>query len=218
MEQEEAERMAREFQEEDDITRIRNDMERRSKRASPQHQGPPPTPGPSRLAQGLRAAAAQSQANIDPTMQPSRPARRPSPSHSAPPALDTDERSCSPSPTTASVRSRSRRSHRDKAQREEGPGSPFPSIRAEDEGEFFAAAEKSLRNPSIPARKISPLRIPSPLAAMQEKPAGPETANKATYPKPFPKNVYGQTDDLPPQTILARVIRELEADFAHYKS
>jgi hypothetical protein len=72
----------------------------------------------------------------------------------------------------------------------EGPSSPFPSIREEDEMEFF---EVSKRAPTKHGKtKDSDNRRKSPL-------------------------LY-QDEEAPPQTVLMRVIGELEADFKHYKA
>lgn len=74
----------------------------------------------------------------------------------------------------------------------DGPGSPFPSIREEDETDFFDTS-----------RRATIATSPSP---------SPILANHAT-------TAQGQDDDgVPPQTVLSRVIAELESDFKHYKA
>ena len=72
----------------------------------------------------------------------------------------------------------------------EGPSSPFPSIREEDEVEFF---EVSKRAPSKQGK----------------------TKSSDTRRRPSPLYRDGEA---PPQTVLMRVIGELEADFKHYKA
>jgi hypothetical protein len=74
----------------------------------------------------------------------------------------------------------------------EGPSSPFPSIREEDEVEFF---EVSKRAPS--------------------KQGKTKTKDSENRRKSSPVYQYGEA---PPQTVLMRVIGELEADFKHYKA
>lgn len=126
-----------------------------------------------------------------PPTRTSEPARQPTP-----PAWDDGH--ASPTPTHGS-RSRSRRLH---PQPVPGPSSPFPSIRAADEEDFFAALDKSEKE--IPNVNAGP-------AAWSRK-------VKEASQKALTGIVDGDGGDLPPQTVLARVIGELEADFAHYKS
>ena len=212
--------MAQEIEEEDEITTIQREMEKRSTGMSHQHphQGPPPTPGPSRLAQGLRTAAG-GQKTVDPVTTTKHAARSSATQQPASPVSNaSDGRSTSPTPTTASVKSRSRRSQRDTTQRAEGPASPFPSIRMEDEGEFFASAEKTHRQTSSNARKPSPLRFAPAAASQTAQPPFAADSNKTSATTRPWEGLQNQNKDLPPQTVLARVIRELEADFAHYKA
>jgi len=74
----------------------------------------------------------------------------------------------------------------------EGPSSPFPSIREEDEDEFF---EVSKRAPTKQGR----------------------TKTKSSDNRRKSSLLY-QDGEAPPQTVLMRVIGELEADFKHYKA
>ena len=75
----------------------------------------------------------------------------------------------------------------------ERPASPFPSIREEDEVEFFEVSK----------------RIPTPKEGTK---ARTSSARRKSSP------LVREGDDVPPQTVLTRVISELEADFKHYKS
>lgn len=79
--------------------------------------------------------------------------------------------------------------------RVEGPESPFPSIRVEDEAEFFAQMEEHIRSrPSRPERNMR---------------------KDGDLPEEILRFSKGE---VPPQTVLSRVIRELEDDFDHYKA
>jgi hypothetical protein len=177
---------------EEEIDRVRADVSRRS--ASP----PPVETFPSQLRQGLHAAAATA-----PSLMP--------PSAAAPTRLvdtgDMPEPAASPSPParTQPLRNvailspthsdRSDTSARCRRREREGPESPFPSIRQEDEFEFFsprrqqakraAAHDYDVANPDETARKI--------MVDLEDR------------------------NTLPPKAVLERVIRGLEDEFAHCK-
>ncbi|RXK35042.1 hypothetical protein M231_07695 [Tremella mesenterica] len=70
----------------------------------------------------------------------------------------------------------------------EGPNSPFPSIRESDEKEFFSPRPKVTRDKS--RYELLPESV---------------------------RNTIEKKGEVPPQTVLARVIGELEADFGHYR-
>ena len=165
-----------------------------------------------------------------------------------------------------------------------GPGSPFPSIREEDEGDFFTAINDTTNAPVVrsspsskafttqepPKQRKSMLRPCSPLLEEnQESIAGaPRRPSKSRPPstlietekgvnvetvlsdrhknakiRAIPtstsdhrevtggqrdhhhqrgKSPFGgnkeDTTSIPPQTILVRVLRELEEDYAHYRA
>ncbi|OCF33341.1 hypothetical protein I316_05083 [Kwoniella heveanensis BCC8398] len=163
---------------------------------------------PSKLRQGLHAAASSSPTLAPPTVQPVR--TRPVSHHPTPPPSEpSDDGMSSPTPVsrsnsrTSSTRRASladdtpktsrRRSHKphDVAP---GPSSPFPSIIAEEhEAEFFS-----------PSRKAAP--APAPTEAR-----GPNLQGST-------RTASEEVNDLPPQTVLARVVAELEDDFVHYKA
>lgn len=209
MEEAEAARFRKETErDEREIARIKADIERRRRNeANHATHAPPPTPGPSKLRQGIHAAGA-----VAPGLMPSSEA----PQRTAP-AQATRRRSTSPtsdggqvSPTpTAGSRTRSRPSRQ---ARVEGPSSPFPSIRAEDEEDFFASLDETER--------------PTPASNHPEIGVG-----RSPWSKKFKDATRRVSSDsagsgsskssdgvVPPQTVLTRVIRELEADFAHYRA
>ncbi|ORY32305.1 hypothetical protein BCR39DRAFT_523842 [Naematelia encephala] len=192
LEAEEAAQFSREIASDEDLDRVRRDVQRRSERqVSPQ-------PAPSRLRQGLHAAAAEIPVVVPPTEQPNRVATR---QNLTPPASDNG--SSSPTPISRSSSSRQQtktKTTRRVSYRAEGPASPFPSIRAEDEESFFSVtgADQTRREAESDSRAKKMASVP---------------VNQRSTPL-----ADGAQEDLPPQTVLARVIGELEADFAHYKS
>jgi hypothetical protein len=189
MEQAEAASLAREVEREgadEEIRRIQTDVEKRQQR-------PQPAPGPSKLRQGMHQAASERPTVMPPSaVPPTCTTRQPTP------PLPTDKAQTYGSPTpTQGSRSRARRSPP-----AEGPSSPFPSIRVEDEEDFFAALNNKEKAVSVDQP------IPS-----TTRPAPATVGHHAQR-----QFALGSEDGLPPQTVLARVIGELEADFAHYKS
>lgn len=215
---------------------------------------------PSQLRQGLHAAAATDTHLMPPSTKSKRVT-------SQAPDVDSTDGYESPTPSTPvsrntrsasngsnhSVRSnRSNRSHR--SHREpEGPASPFPSIRMEDEPEFFSPvsqrvdrAVSPLAPPERAHRASSPITSPladrrershrgtSPLASspplnaddsfIAEPPRPAKTQRRKTsatkkLPRSAPASVRALFKDgsIPPQTVLTRVISELEADFHHFR-
>ncbi|WOO79028.1 uncharacterized protein LOC62_02G002565 [Vanrija pseudolonga] len=196
----------------DEVDAVRRDVEVRSsvatRLASP-HAPPPPTL-PSQLRQGLHAVAADKAGLLPPSARAARVATDSSEGEGATsptPASRTRNSSsasrprsraaaaatfASPASSTSSTRRR-RRAEPPAA----GPDSPFPSIRVEDEASFFAF------RPS-PAKAAEPRTNPAPAAAAGTLPP----SVRSLFDSPL----------LPPQTVLARVIRELEDEFSHYKS
>ncbi|GMK58487.1 hypothetical protein CspeluHIS016_0505190 [Cutaneotrichosporon spelunceum] len=144
----------------------------------------------------------------------------------------------------------------------EGPASPFPSIRAEDELSFFSEHPSPRASPRVTSRRADksrivppatgPARMPSGTSATGSRvpsggsdapvsripsgrragttsrvPSGGSTRSPpATKPTASTTRTAGaptvrailEGADVPPVTVLSRVIAELEADFAHYKS
>jgi hypothetical protein len=150
----------------EDVERAQKDVETRATQ-------------PSKLRQGLHRAGSPDPQVVEPSLVtlPKVPGARLArpitpPSGNGSPISDTSSKS----------RSRNK-SHRPT----EGPSSPFPSIREEDEIDFFEASKRapSVRKSSKEIRRSSPLQ---------------------------------HDEDVPPQTVLTRVISELEADFKHYKA
>lgn len=235
--------------EEEELERVRRDVERRS-RGVPQSSAvesakdKDPARGPSKLRQGLHASAAQVPTTMPPTMEP--PTRiHPGP---GPPTPVSDDGALSLSSPTPASRSASRsgsgssndrrqsdkdegtggksnrRKSRSTANRVEGPSSPFPSIRAEDEHEFFHLNGLTGTGTTQP-RTSAPSRGNPDGAATNPSPWARKftstTATAAAARWPNPHHILGPssgTDEVPPQTVLARVLRELEEDFAHYKA
>jgi hypothetical protein len=162
----------------EDVERAQKDVENRAKQPSKLRQAlhragsPDPQVAEATFVAGPPAptrpgAPVPKRANV-PTQNQARPVTPPSEHRS--PASDT-----------------SSKANRTKIQRPtEGPSSPFPSIREEDEVEFFEVSK----------------RIPTQKTASTRRKSSP---------------LLQDGGDVPPQTVLTRVIGELEADFAHYK-
>ena len=208
MEQDEAARLVNDLLEEDEMSRIQKDMERRS-HAQPQtaRQAPPPTPGPSKLRQGLHAAAVDTATLMPPTVAPRARVSRQNPRSQNPTPPTSDEEHVPPTPTNVSTRRRS-----GALARQEGPASPFPSIRVEDEDDFFEAAKRAQtrQRASAPAR-AGP-------SAQQPGFAKNGARKVSSSSESSDRRRSGTEDNLPPQTVLTRVISELEADYKHYKA
>lgn len=158
----------------EEVQRVQKDVERRLVKSAP---APRTRDLPSKLRQGTHRAASPDPELMDPSIQ-----------HLQPPA----ERSGSGSDSSQN------KSHRRSkpTRRADGPSSPFPSIREEDEADFFDISHRA-----------------QPPSSQGEAAA---TARKASH-------LNGQyaadsQDGIPPQTVLTRVIGELEQDFKHYKS
>lgn len=150
---------------------------------------------PSKLRQGLHASASTSPTLMPPSAEPltrTQPPTFPRAPPTPPPEEEEGETIIRPSTAGSSTQRGSRRTSGEKdrsrkeRERQEGPESPFPSIRAEDEAEFFAQMEEHVR--SHPGKGL------------------PEDVLKFSR------------GEVPPQTVLSRVIRELEDDFTHYKA
>ena len=211
MEQAEAAKLASEIQGEKgqaeaDITHVREDMERRQQIAATSMGRVPPTPGPSRPRQGVHSTEATKL--IDDTVI-QKPTRNVSYRSTPPPSDEEDH--VAPTPTQSSKsRLKSRRSPR-----VEGPSSPFPSIREEDEGDFFAALDETER-PAQPTSLPRAIRVQAAASPWPKK--AKEISRKVSSGSEGSARSKLSAGNVPPQTVLARVIRELEADFAHYKA
>ncbi|BEI84659.1 hypothetical protein CcaverHIS002_0500600 [Cutaneotrichosporon cavernicola] len=152
-----------------------------------------------------------------------------------------------------------------RSRRNEGPASPFPSIRAEDELSFFSERPSPHDSPRIMPRRADKSRADLSAADPARMPFGTSVAGSRVPSggsvAPTVRMTSGDRDrvrpssrvpsgasarslpgirptasssahtvgaatvrsilegaDVPPATVLARVIAELEADFAHYKS
>lgn len=179
---------------------------------------------PSQLRQGLHTAAV-----AEPQLMPPS-ARRHTRVSSASEAdeISDAERSPTPTRTMHHVRSPEAHSHTSSSRRrsrilKDGPDSPFPSIRAQDEEEFF-----SPRRPSSRASRPTPViaaGIPLPTSRPGSRTArvasGGSGVSGASMSRPAAADSVRAIlvdGSVPPQTVLARVIRELEDDFSHYKT
>ncbi|WVR05882.1 hypothetical protein IAU60_002908 [Kwoniella sp. DSM 27419] len=177
---------------------------------------------PSRLRQGLHTAAATVPSISPPTVKPNRV--RPVTQHPTPPPSD-DESIGSPTPASRSIsyqgsmsmregsaksaRTKSFRQHRNspRTPAQAGPSSPFPSIVGEElEAEFFSPSRKS------PAATTT-MATPGPRNSIR---IASESEDDERETGPLHREPNGQ--ELPPQTVLARVVAELEDDFVHYKA
>jgi hypothetical protein len=166
----------------EDVERAQKDVEQRATATATAAQ-------PSKLRQALHRAGSPDPQVVDATFVsaplPTRPTTRSSPKvtiqSQARPATPPIEHRSPVSDTSAKSRTRAPA---------EGPSSPFPSIREEDEMEFF---EVSKRAPTKQGKTRN-------------------SDNRRKSPLPY------QDGEAPPQTVLMRVIGELEADFKHYKA
>ncbi|KAL1410556.1 hypothetical protein Q8F55_004569 [Vanrija albida] len=197
----------------DEIDAVRRDVEARSsvatRLASP-HAPPQPTL-PSQLRQGLHALASDQPGLMPPSAQPTTrvttdssegegaasptPASRTRNSSSATVPRPRSRAAAAAALASPASSTSSTRRHRRAVPPAAGPDSPFPSIRVEDEASFFS------------------YHAPSPAKAAK---AQPPKATQATLP-PSVRSLF-DSPLLPPQTVLSRVIRELEDEFSHYKS
>ena len=188
MEAEEAERLAREL----DLQRAKRDVERRQQNLGVDIET---NAAPSKFREGLRVAAA-----VQPTGTATAAKR-----------VDLQELR-SPTPP-------SRPSSRRKSRVAEGPGSPFPSIREDDEPEFFSPRPERPTSKPVDHYVARPPLFPNLIdiaGPSSAEPVAPKS-RKANLPESV-RNMVERKGEVPPQTVLARVVRELEADFAHYRA
>ncbi|WVQ97310.1 hypothetical protein IAU59_004421 [Kwoniella sp. CBS 9459] len=224
MEKEEMERLVRQVIVEENAELIKAP----NKRNGQQTEDGGGVTAPSKLRQGLHTAASTSPTLAPPTVQPVR--TRPVSQRPTPPPSDDGmdsptpvSRSNSRASTTRRVsltnanandtpKQSRRRSHKKHDVTGAGPSSPFPSISGEElEAEFFS-----------PSRKATTASAPT-----DNQPRGPGrqgssrsasgASNRATV-WASTVNRAGEDEGLPPQTVLARVVAELEDDFVHYKA
>jgi len=168
--------------EDEDVERAQKDVEQRATATAAQ---------PSKLRQALHRAGSPDPQVVDATFVaaplPTRPSTRLSPKI----PIQSQAR-----PTTPPVEHRSPTSDTSGKSRTrapaEGPSSPFPSIREEDEEEFFEVSKRA------------------PVKQGKTKTKSSDNRRKSSL-------LY-QDGEAPPQTVLMRVIGELEADFRHYKA
>ncbi|ODO07271.1 hypothetical protein L198_00850 [Cryptococcus wingfieldii CBS 7118] len=191
MEEAEMEKLVRQVveAEHEGIRRAQADVERRQAELVAQQKAKPPRPSTAYTFQQPRDI---SQISQNPTPPPS------DDDYDSPTASRPGSRQTLVAPTpehrpqerkSKSKRNKSKLAYED---RSGGPGSPFPSINDEElEKEFFSPSSKPTKS-RTKAYDVSGL--------------GEVLLNG------------GHDDELPPPTVLARVIAELEDDFKHYKS
>lgn len=155
---------------------------------------------PSKLRQGLHASASSTPTLMPPSTGPSTRIQPPL-APRAPPTPPPEHDELATTISRHSTPSTSQSTRRSRIPRKDGPDSPFPSIRAEDEAEFFKIMEDH-------AASQQPDRPPT-------KTSNPARQGFAGIPEDVLKLSKGE---VPPQTVLGRVIRELEDDFRHYKA
>jgi hypothetical protein len=144
-----------------------------------------------------------------------------SPVRSTSPPVDTRSRTPAPQPTSSAPNPRPGTNdtprRREKSRESHSP--PFPQIRGEHmERLFFSAAPHDEQTCTTCHRKKSPgPGTPTWLRAM-----GKEKSRGRVHPRfhyrESEDNQDAEMDKPPPQTVLTKVLRELEDDFSHYKS
>lgn len=169
----------------EEVERVQRDVERRStanakSKSTRSAPAPRTQPLPSKLRQGTHRVASPEPELIDPSIAIAHP----------PPAEQSGSGSGS---DTSQSKSQHRSKPREKRAEADGPSSPFPSIREEDEADFFDVSRRAPRVPSLAGQAAATSREPRASGA-------------------------AEVDGVPPQTVLTRVIGELELDFKHYKS
>lgn len=188
---------------------------------------------PSKLRQGLHASASTSPTLMPPsTGPPTRIQAAPPRGPPTPPPEEDEEvhqprlisdpgqRQTTPPISHSSGSRSSRRTSRAVQERQDGPDSPFPSIRAEDEAEFFAIMEEQAVA-GVCTESGAAARTSASVDPPRDAASGPAKRGLCElHPGPSPPEdiLRYSKGEVPPQTVLARVIRELEDDFAHYKA
>ncbi|OCF73805.1 hypothetical protein I204_05649 [Kwoniella mangroviensis CBS 8886] len=190
---------------------------------------------PSKLRQGLHTASSTSPTLAPPTVQPVRianPTNRQQ--HLTPPPSEDDDELRSPTPVSESnsrqgslldqqypaqkskskSKSNKRVSHDITAASAGGLSSPFPSILGdEQEAEFFSPSTRRTQTRTQDRAFVgtqAEIRIKAPSGNGQRSTSGGSGTGSAR------RGLDGE--ELPPQTVLSRVVRELEDDFEHYKA
>ena len=101
---------------------------------------------------------------------------------------------------------------------------PFPDIRGSRvEGLFLAAPQHDMHTCSLCHKRRRPHSALSSIPNINSEHFGQERKRVSATKEPLRQDGDAQhgseeTDRLPPQTVLARVLRELEDDFTHYKA
>ncbi|WVQ62201.1 uncharacterized protein L199_000340 [Kwoniella botswanensis] len=193
---------------------------------------------PSKLRQGLHTAASTSPTLAPPTVQPVRIAKSTNRQHQlTPPPSEDDDELRSPTPVSRSnsrqgslldqqypiqksgskSKSNRRVSHDVTAAIAGGPSSPFPSILGdEQEAEFFSPSTRRTQT-QTQTRTQDRAFVETQAEIRSKAPSGNgQRSTSGRGPGSARRGLDGE--DLPPQTVLSRVVRELEDDFEHYKT
>lgn len=196
---------ALDLHEQEEVDRVRADLDRRAASDSGAL--------PSQLRQGLHAAAAAEPQLMPPSAAPPTRVGTPPSDHEGSPSPPARTRSLhsvdSPAHSITSHKSTSTTSSRRRRRKEVvGPDSPFPSIRDEDEAEFFSPRREPVPKHGLPKHQ-----------SQRTQPVKPAHSQSRPAHKSQTETVRAILTDgqVPPQTVVARVVRELEDDFAHYK-
>lgn len=182
----------------EEVQRVQKDVERRSTKSAPtrthQHQQAPEQQ-PSKLRQGTHRAGSPDPILIDPSIHIQ--SQTPKPNYTKSRPTQSRVSSHSSDSENSSNRTRSKPTHTHP--QDDGPSSPFPSIREEDEIEFFDVS-----------RRATVASSPDPTTDGDARRGVPDDIARVLE--------MGGGGEIPAQTVLARVIGELESDFKHYKS
>ncbi|CDO75300.1 hypothetical protein BN946_scf184654.g8 [Trametes cinnabarina] len=172
----------------------------------------------------------------DPRPEPGRPLRVYDESRPTSPRVDAPQGQSRPAaPTPAAALRDGKQKRRTQTEPAAEPETPFPQIRGTRlERLFFSAPEHNAETCTVCHRRrrrrpdveqaASWLndRVRAQAGAEDEDEGyaeGPDDcAHERRESRPQAAGNRGQEDRVPPQTVLARVLRELEDDFTHYKS
>ena len=201
----------------EDVQRVQKDVERRSTKsaparthgqnAQPMQEAQQQTRAPSKLRQGTHRAGSPDPELVDASIHQSTPTA--APAQSTRPRTQQqqqqqqrtdDHDSSSGSDTRRQNKSRSKPSRV-----QDGPSSPFPSIREEDECDFFEASRRATVGSGANTPTLRELGLG----------AGIGTDG---LPPSIAQVLGAGKGEIPPQTVLTRVIATLESDFKHYKA
>lgn len=185
----------------EDVQRVQKDVEKRSSKSAParaqhadgrQAQKSQHTRSPSKLRQGIHRAGSPDPELIEASIGHLAPTPSRSTRSRQQQQQRADDNDSSGSESRRQIKTRSKA-----ARPQDGPSSPFPSIREEDELDFFEASRR---------------------ATAGSGDTSPILTGVGGIPASIAQALGGNGGVLPPQTVLTRVIATLESDFKHYKA